>query len=44
VPNCMSFLVTGTDRNYKIDARDFCNIETRVLITFFPESEDAKRQ
>ena len=38
----MSFLVTEADKNREIDARDFNNIETSALITFFPESADAK--
>jgi len=42
VPNCMSFLVTETDRIHEIDERDLSNIVKRDFITFFPESEDAK--
>ena len=42
MPNCLSFLVTETDRINEIDESDLNNIVNRDYITFFPESEDAK--
>ena len=42
MPNCITFLVTESDRKHEIAARDFNIIEARAFIACFPETNMPK--